>query len=243
MSASSVFTSKPRSGNLLLSTLNDEEYQAIAPRLQTVSLSLKQKLQVRDEAPQYVYFPSTAVVSVLAFMANGSAVEVGTIGNEGFLGIEILIGGEVATETTICQITGESLRMDVEDFREAIAGDTPLRRISQNYMLAYVSMMAQSVACNRLHSIEERFARWILMTHDRVQGDQFDLTQEFISDMLGVHRPSVSLVASTFQQAGYIRYTRGHMSILNRPGLEDVTCECYGTVSKQFERLLGLKRG
>jgi CRP-like cAMP-binding protein len=236
---SSLLASQPRCRNLLLATLTDEQYDAIAPRLHTVQLKTKQVLFERNRPPQYVYFPCGAVLSILAYMVNGAAVEVGTVGNEGFLGIEVLAGGELCTETAVCQVEGNTLRMAVNDFREAIAGDTPLRRVTQRYMLMYLSLVSQSVACNRLHTIEERFARWILMTHDRVEGDHFYLTQEFIADMLGVHRPSVSLVASAFQQAGFIRYSRGRMSILNRQGLEEVACECYGIVSEQVEHLLG----
>jgi len=229
----------PRCRNRLLATLSEEQFGAIAPRLQTVSLTMKQTLFERNTAMQYVYFPCDSVLSVLAYMLDGTGVEVGTVGNEGLIGgIEMLAGAECATETVVCQIEGECLRMRVDDFREAIAGETPLRRITQRYLLVYLNLVSQSVACNRLHTIEERFARWILMIHDRVQGDDFYLTQEFVADMLGVHRPGVSLVAGAFQQAGFIRYTRGHMSILDRHGLEDMACECYGLVKEQFEALL-----
>jgi CRP-like cAMP-binding protein len=231
-----------QSCNHLLATLTEEQYQAVAPRLHQVPLKQKDKLYERNEAPKYVYFPCSAVLSVLASMANGAAVEAGTVGREGFVGIEVLAGGEVSTETVVCQVAGDTLRMSVGDFKEAISGDTPLRNITQRYMLVYLSLVSQSVACNRLHTIEERFARWILMTHDRVDGDNFHLTQEFIADMLGVHRPSVSLVAGAFQQAGFLRYSRGNMSILNRTGLEDIACECYGAVREQFDRLLGPNR-
>lgn len=238
MSISSSFI--PRCENLLLARLSEDEYQALAPGLHPVHTRQKDVLGEREKPLRYVYFPCTSVLSVLAYMSNGTAVEVGTIGNEGFLGIEVLVGGDLSTETTVCQVEGDNLRMSVGDFKEAVVGDTPLRRIAQRYLMAYLSLVSQSVACNRLHTIEERFARWVLMTHDRVKGGQFDLTQEFLADMLGVHRPSVSLVASTFQQAGLIKYSRGHMSILNRRGLEDTACECYEIVSKQFDRLLGL---
>lgn len=233
--------SELRCRNLLLTTLTDEQYDAIAPRVHTVPLKIKQVLFERNQPPQYVYFPCTCVLSILTYMLNGLAVEVGTVGNEGFIGIELLAGGELATETAVCQVEGDALRMTVSDFRKAIVGDTPLRRITQRYMLVYLRLVSQSVACNRLHTIEERFARWILMTHDRVDGDHFYLTQEFIADMLGVHRPSVSLVASAFQQAGLIRYSRGRMSILNRPGLKELACECYGIITEQVDHLLGAK--
>jgi CRP-like cAMP-binding protein len=219
--------------------LTEDEYQALAPRLHPVHTDYKDVVSERGKRIEHVYFPTSSVLSVLAYMSNGAAVEVGTVGREGFFGIEALAGGEISTETTICQVKGDNLRMSARDFREAIAGDTPLRRIAQRYLLVYLSMVSQSVACNRLHTIEERFARWVLMTHDRVIGDEFVLTQEFLADMLGVHRPSVSLVAGAFQQAGLIRYSRGHMEILNRQELENMACECYGVIRKQFDRLKG----
>jgi CRP-like cAMP-binding protein len=236
-------TSAPQCENLLLATLSPDEYKALEPRLHQVHSRLKDIVGERNKPLDYVYFPCSSVLSVLAYMSNGVAVEVGTIGSEGFSGIELLAGGDLSTETTICQIEGDTLRMSARDFKEATAGDTPLRRITQRYLLVYLSIVSQSVACNRLHTIEERFARWVLITHDRVKGDQFHLTQEFLSDMLGVHRPSVSLVAGSFQQAGLLTYSRGRMTILHRQGLEDLACECYGMVSRQFDRLLGVRRG
>ncbi len=173
-------------------------------------------------------------------MQSGAAVEVGTIGREGFFGLELMLGATQWTETTLCQVEGDSLRMSASAFQGAITADTGLRRIAQRYLMAYLALVSQSVACNRLHNIEERFARWVLMTHDRVDGDEFFLTQEFIADMLGVHRPSVSLVAGAFQQAGFIKYSRGAMTIVNREGLEAASCECYRASTDQFARLLAL---
>ncbi|HEX8404240.1 MAG TPA: Crp/Fnr family transcriptional regulator, partial [Duganella sp.] len=190
--------------NHLLASLGDDEYRELAPELQTVHLHRRQVVGERGKAAEYVYFPCGGVLSVLAYMHSGAAVEVGTIGKEGFFGLELLVGGTQWTETTICQVEGGSLRMSACAFRDAIKDDTPLRRVAQRYLMAYLSLVSQSVACNRLHNIEERFARWMLMTHDRVDGDEFFLTQDFIADMLGVHRPSVSLVAGAYQQAGFI---------------------------------------
>lgn len=226
--------------NLLLNMLEDHAYEQVAAQLQLVHLRAKGVIGQRGAVPTHVYFPCTSVFSVLAFMSDGSAVEVGTIGREGFVGLESLAGGEYWTETIICQIEGDSLRMAIGDFKEVVAGDTPLRRIAQRYLLVYLSQVSQSVACNRLHGVEARFARWILMARDRTDNDVFDLTQEFLAGMLGVQRPTVSLVAKTFQQAGLIRYNRGHIQILDRPGLEEAACECYGVVKDQFARLLGV---
>ena len=224
--------------NHLLAALDEAEYRELAPSLQPVHLQRKDVVGERGKAAEYVYFPCGAVLSVLAFMQSGAAVEVGTIGREGFYGLELLVGGKQWTETTVCQVEGDSLRMSASAFKDAIASNTGLRRMAQRYLMAYVALVSQSVACNRLHNIEERFARWVLMTHDRVDDDEFFLTQEFIADMLGVHRPSVSLVAGAFQQAGFIKYSRGAMTILDRDGLEGASCECYAANNEQFARLL-----
>jgi CRP-like cAMP-binding protein len=224
--------------NRLLASLGQADYLKLAPGLSHVHLRRKDVVGERGAPATHVYFPCGSVLSVLAYMHSGAAVEVGTIGREGFFGLELLVGGQHWTETTVCQVEGGSLCMTAAAFRDAVAGDTPLRRITQRYLMAYLALVSQSVACNRLHNIEERFARWVLMTHDRVDGDDFFLTQDFIADMLGVHRPSVSLVAGAFQQAGFIKYSRGAMSILNRQGLEDASCECYAVSANQFARLL-----
>lgn len=226
--------------NALLALLPDEDYEKLAPHLQRVPTPFNTVLFERDKPIDYVYFPCSGAHSVLAVMQDGAMVEVGTVGNEGLSTVEILIGGEVATERVVCQVPGESLRMPAARFREAVAGDTALRRVALRYLQAYLSQVSQSVACNRLHSIEERFARWLLMSHDRSPGYDVQLTQEYLAIMLGVHRPSVSLVARTFQQAGIIKYSRGTITVLDRPALEDACCECYFVVRKQFERTLGI---
>lgn len=231
--------SRSSCGNRLLGGLSDADFDALALSLQLVHLNQRDVIAERGAHTDYVYFPCTAVLSVLSFMEGGAAVEVGTIGKEGFFGIEVLLGNTEWSQNTICQVEGDSLRMSASAFRSATADDSALRRVLQHYLAAYLALVSQSVACNRLHSIEERFARWVLMTQDRVGSDAFFLTQDFIADMLGVHRPSVSLVAGAFQQAGFIRYSRGWMHILNRAGLEEASCECYATNTKQFDALAG----
>jgi CRP-like cAMP-binding protein len=176
-------------------------------------------------------------------MEGGSGVEVGTVGNEGFTCVEALFDARIALETVVCQIEGSSLRIPIEDFRNLISEPGDLTRLLHRSGQAYLSQVSQSVACNRLHSIDMRFARWMLITHDRVQGNEFTLTQEFLAAMLGVHRPSVSTVAGIFQHAGMIKYSRGHMKILDREKLEEASCECYQVVRGHFERLLGTARG
>lgn len=237
MNTSAQKQDEPR--NFLLALLREDEHRALSPYLQRVPSPFGQVLFERDKPINYAYFPLSGAHSVLAVMENGTTVEVGTVGNEGMSTVDLLLGSEVATETTVCQIPGESLRMPAERFRQAVTGDTALRRICSRYMQAYLSQVSQSVACNRLHHVEERFARWVLMSHDRVHQREFQLTQEYLASMLGVHRPSVSLVARTFQQAGILKYHRGVITILDRPALEEACCECYWVVRKQFERFLG----
>jgi CRP-like cAMP-binding protein len=229
--------------NHLLAKLSDEHLAPLCRSLERVHTRLKETLHTQSTPVKYVYFPSSGALSNLIFLVDGSAIEVGTVGNEGFSAIELLVGASVATETCICQIEGESLRMSAADFKQAIDGSTPLRHVAHCYFQGYLAQMSQSVACNRKHSLEARFARWLLLTHDRVQGREFLLTQEFLADMLGVHRPSVSLVAAAFQKAGVIQYNRGHMKILNRAVLEEETCECYAVVRETFKRVLGLPYG
>jgi CRP-like cAMP-binding protein len=190
-----------------------------------------------------VIFPTAGAFLCIVYMEDGSGVEVGTVGNEGFTNIEMLLDATIAIETVVCQVSGASLRMSADDFRTVIPDARALNKILKCSGQAYLAQVSQSVACNRLHSTDIRFARWLLITHDRVQGDEFEITQEFLAAMLGVHRPSVSVVAGLFQQAGIIRYTRGRMKILDRAKLEESACECYATVRGQFERLLGVPRG
>jgi CRP-like cAMP-binding protein len=225
--------------NHILSSLPETEYQALKPALEYFLTPMRTVLFERESEIRYVYFPLSGCHSVLAIMQDGAAVEVGTIGNEGMSTVDVLTGSTIATETTICQIPGASLRIPREKFKQAIEGNNELRRLTYRFLQAYLSQVSQSVACNRLHSTQDRFARWILLSHDRIQGDEFQLTQEYLADMLGVHRPSVSLVARRFQQAGLLDYRRGIIKILDRAGLEEAACECYAVVRKQFARALG----
>ena len=227
-------------GNLLLSRLPEDEYQRIRPHLEWIPCPFKSSFYHRGQPIEFVHFPLGGEHSVLAIMENGAAIEVGTVGFEGFSTIEALTGGREALETVTCQIPGEALRMRLAPFLAAIEDKTALRDLVYRYLYAYLAQVSQAVACNRLHTTEERFAKWLLMCHDRVPGDDIAITQEFLADMLGVHRPSVSLIARGFQQLGLIRYSRGLVVILDRPGLEEASCECYATVRMRFEQAMGI---
>ncbi|GAB3550023.1 Crp/Fnr family transcriptional regulator [Noviherbaspirillum agri] len=229
--------------NRLLARLSDEQYQRLLPLFDLVQTKVKDVLCQQGRPFEYVYFPCNCAHSCTLLMEDGSMVEVGTIGNESHTNVEVLLGATHATETIVCQIAGRSLRMKVGDFREATSTLSPLRHLAECCAQGYLTQVSQSVACNRLHNVEMRFARWLLVTHDRVQDNEFNLTQEFIAAMLGVHRPSVSLVAGMFQQVGLIKYSRGHMKILDREKLEETACECYAAVRKQYQRLFGFPHG
>ncbi len=230
-------------GNRLLNKLTNEQLQVLLPRLEKVHHKIRDVIHERHQPIRYVHFPGNAILSNLLYMEGGTAVEVGTVGNEGISSVELLARASVAIETCVCQVAGDGLRMQTNDFREAISGATPLHHLTECYLQTYLVQLSQSVACNRMHTIEERFARWLLLTHDRVGSDEFFLTQEFIASMLGVHRPSVSLVAGTFQSAGMIKYSRGRITILNRAPLEDTSCECYAAVKAEFLRVLNIPYG
>lgn len=219
--------------------LPNEEYLAIRPSLELVETPLHFKICERDKPIRYAYFPIRGEHSIIATTGDGLGAEVGTVGFEGMSPVDLLMEAEVATETIVCQIAGESLRMPAEHFREFAAGKTVLRRVALRYMQAYLAMASQSVACNALHTLEQRFARWMLISHDRVHGNEFLLTQQYIATMLGTHRSTVSMVAGAFQRSGILQFRRGVITILDREGLENACCECYAICRHQFKRFLG----
>lgn len=186
--------------NHLLAKLTDEQFRPLLPFFDLVEVKLKEVLVRQGDPIEYVYFPSSGAYSCIVYMEDGSGVEVGTVGNEGFANMEILLDATIATETVVCQVTGTSLRMSAHDFRTVMPDARALSRILKCSGQAYLGQVSQSVACNRLHSTDIRFARWLLVTHDRVQGEEFEITQEFLAAMLGVHRPSISVVAACFNK-------------------------------------------
>ncbi len=225
--------------NRLLAALAPEDRAALAPHLEPVALGVGQVLAGPGEAFAHVYFPETAVLSVIARMADGAGVEVGTVGNEGLAGVSVLLDTEASPNETLAQIPGAALRVPAAAFTAAVDARPGLRRLLHRYAQAYLTQVAQGAACNRLHGIEARCARWLLMTHDRVGGaDAFPLTQEFLAIMLGVRRAGVTVAAGALQDAGLIRYRRGGIRVLDRAGLGAAACECYGVVRRQFDRLL-----
>jgi len=226
-------------GNFLLSTLPQHAYELLVPHLEVVTTPLHMALFERGKAIQYAYFPTTGQHSILAPMKDGGMVEVGTVGFEGMASVDLLTGGDVASETGVCEVPGEALRMPARAFKDQLETNAPLRQISLRYFQAYLAQVQQSVACNALHSIDQRFARWVLMCHNRARKQPFQLTQEYLASMLGVHRPTVSLTARKYQDVGMVEYTRGVITVLDEAGMEASACECYHVVKEQFERFLG----
>jgi CRP-like cAMP-binding protein len=227
-----------QSGNKLLNLLPPDVFQELSPHIELVQLSNRDTVFKREREFRYVYFPISSVVSVIMPFRNGNAVEVATVGNEGFACCDALIGGDVAWENFICQLRGQSARMRIATFQEAVAGDTPLRRITQQYMRVYLSQIAQTAACNRLHSTEERFARWTLVMRDRAGSDQFSLNDEFLGYMLGEPRSVVRLVTRTFEHAGLLQYQEGYIKLLNVPEIEGISCECHQAIKKLHQQML-----
>jgi CRP-like cAMP-binding protein len=225
--------------NRLLAALPAEVYDQFVPSLERVSLTLKQMLYQPNHAIAYVYFPLTAVASLVTLMQDGQKVEVATIGNEGMVGLPVFLGAESISAEAFIQIPGEATRMSAVVFRGHALQPGPLQNLLLLYTQALFTQMAQSLACNSLHRIEQRCARWLLMSQDRVRSAQLPLTQEFLAQMLGVRRAGVSEVASRLQQEGLIQYTRGLITILNRAGLEAASCECYATIKQEYDRVLG----
>ena len=227
-------------GNRLLDSLTNAERGDLAPHLELERLELKDLLLEQGKRIYNVYFPITAVASLLNLVEDTSGIEIATVGNEGLVGLSLSWGIDTLNprEFAQCQVPGDALVMDAETFASKVSGDGELTWLVHRYTQAFVTQIGQQVACNGLHTIEERCARWMLLTHDRVGSDEFPLTQEFLAQMLGVRRPSVTVVAGVLQQAGFIRFRRGRITITDRRGLESASCACYGVLREVFDRLV-----
>jgi CRP-like cAMP-binding protein len=225
--------------NRLLAALSLEEYALLVPRLTPVRLRLKDVL-IEPEVPiRDVWFLREGVGSVIAIEQEGGGIEVGTVGCEGFIGLPVLNGADAMPYRVFVQIAGSAWRLSADAFRQLVDERPAVRKLLLRYSQYYTDQVSQSAACNQLHTLEERCARWLLMTHDRVQGDAFELTHEFLSLMLGVRRAGVTVAMGALQGEGLVSYTRGRVTILNRPRLEEVTCGCYHVTRTAFGRLLG----
>ncbi len=225
--------------NKILAALPAEEYARIHPTLVAVSLSVGERLYKTEGRIEYVYFPTTAVVSFVAHLKEGASVEVGLVGNEGMLGIPLILGDNLSPNDAIVQIPRLAMRMKSSALITELKRAEQLRFLLLRFTLASLKQISQTAACNRSHHVAERLARWLLTCHDRVQGEEINVTQEVIAEMLGTRRSGVNEAAMQLQSAGLTRHSRGHITILNRTGLENFACECYAAVKIEFERLLG----
>jgi CRP-like cAMP-binding protein len=230
---------QPSGENRLLAALPGEQLERLTPDLETVDLAFRETLYTPNGPIPYVYFPVSGVCSVIVRMANGAVIEVATVGKEGMVGLPVFLRSGTIPGEAFSQIAGQHLRLAADVLLRETKHGGPLHDLLLRYTQALLTQIAQSAACNRLHSIEQRGARWLLMTHDRVTSDRFPLTQQFLAQMLGVRRAGVSEAASQLQATGLIRYTRGVMTVTDRTGLEAAACECYRVVQREFERLLG----
>jgi CRP-like cAMP-binding protein len=229
-----------QSPNRLLAALRPAEYVRLEPQLRTVPLPHKHELQKAGERARVVYFPGSGVCSVTTVMQDGRMVEVGTIGREGAVNFGAFFAPDVAQAfATIVQVPGESAQaLPIDAYLSEMERKGSLFEAVMRYAQAYTLFTMQAAACNGLHAVEERCAKWLLMTQDRVGADTFQLTQEFFAVMLGVRRATVTVVAKTFQSAGLIQYARGVLTINDRDGLKEASCECYEVVARQFDDLL-----
>lgn len=224
--------------NLLLLALPDGAYVRVAAHLEVIELPFKLVLFEADAKIEYVYFPQSGCLSMITILGDGGAVEVGTVGLEGMVGASFLHGVDSVPTQCIIQVAGVAKRMPRAAFLDALRDDADVASVMHRYAQVWVNQVGQSASCNAAHTVEQRCARWLLMTHDRVQADVLPLTQEFLAVMLGVHRPSVTLAAGALADAGLIQYSRGRITVLDRPGLEAAACECYGAMQSSYHRLL-----
>ena len=228
--------------NRLLASLSASEYAEMSRDLERVELELKQVVFDVDRPIEHVYFPEAAVVSVLSVMADGSAVETATIGHEGMVGLPVFLGTDQMSAQAFCQIPGPASRMSSDAFRSAAERSRTLSLAMQRYTQALFGFVAQNSACNRLHTMPERCARWLLHTHDRVGADEgrneFSLTHQFLSQMLGVRRATVTEAMRVLHDAGAVSYVRGRVVVRDRAALEGIACECYAVITREFDRLL-----
>ena len=236
MPATSSASTAP-TGNLLLSALEAPAYARLLDGAENVELKLREVLYEANAPITHVFFLFRAVASIIAPVGDGASVEVGTVGKEGLVGLPLLFGVDREPAKAFVQVADGALRVTAATFQNAVAESIALRSLFLRYAQSYLSQVSQSSACNRAHSIDERCARWLLMTHDRVGADEFPLTHEFLSYMLGVRRAGVTVAAGILQKAGFIDYTHGRITIVDRVGLEGAACPCYAIIRDSYDGL------
>jgi CRP-like cAMP-binding protein len=233
--------SDPRE-NQLLAGLTDGIFQRWSPNLVPVPMPLGRVLSESADKCPFVYFPTTAIASLLYVMGDGASAAIAIIGNEGMVGISLLMGGDSPSSRTIVQCAGAGYRMDAEYFKKEFSRSSVVLHLALRYTQALITQMAQTAACNRHHSLDHQLCRWLLLSLDRLHVNKLEMTQRLIADMLGVRREGVAQAAQKLQDAGWIHYSRGHITVVNREELEKHSCECYEAVKREYDRLLPKSR-
>ncbi len=230
-------TSDDAKMNHLLAALPEADWQRWRPQLEAVAMPLGQVVYESGSALSHVYFPTTAIVSLLYVMESGASAEIAVVGNEGIVGISLFMGGESTPSRAVVQSAGRGYRLTDAVIKDEFTR-TPVLHLLLRYTQALITQMSQTAVCNRHHSLDQQLCRWLLLSLDRLQGNELVMTQELIANMLGVRREGVTDGALKLQKAGLIRYARGHITVTDRPGLERRCCECYAVVKKEYDRLL-----
>jgi len=224
--------------NHLLAALPESEWASWRSQLESVEMPLGQVICESGSTLSHVYFPTTAIVSLLYVMTNGAAAEIAVVGNEGIVGISLFMGGDSTPSRAVVQSAGLGLRLKAEIMKDSFNRSGPVLHLLLRYTQALITQMAQTAVCNRHHSLDQQLCRWLLLSLDRLRSNELVMTQELIANMLGVRREGVTEGASKLQQLGLIRYVRGHITVLDRVGLEARSCECYSVVKREYDRLL-----
>jgi CRP-like cAMP-binding protein len=230
-------STEPRN-NFLLAALPDPEWRRWQQLLEKVEMPLGEVLYESGATLTHVYFPTTSIVSLLYVMENGASAEIAVVGNEGLVGVALFMGGESTPSRAVVQSAGHGFRLKAQWMKDEFNRAGPVLHLLLRYTQALITQMSQTAVCNRHHSLDQQLCRWLLLSLDRLQGNELVMTQELISNMLGVRREGVTEAANKLQQAGLISYARGRITVLDRAGLEKRTCECYAVVKHEYDRLL-----
>ena len=224
--------------NQLLAALPVSEWQRWQPHMSVMDLRLGQVLYESGGVMQHAFFPVNAIVSLLYVLENGSSAEIAVVGNEGMVGVSLFMGGETTPSRAVVQSAGKCVRLSAYKLKKEFDNSLPVMHLLLRYTQALITQMTQTAVCNRHHSLDQQLCRWLLLSMDRLKGNHLVMTQELIANMLGVRREGVTSAAGRLQKAGLVSYTRGKIEVLDRPGLELRTCECYAVVKKEYDRLL-----
>jgi CRP-like cAMP-binding protein len=232
-------SNEQKTGNRLLDALSPRTLAGLQPHFETVPLETNKVLHQPGAKADYVFFPTSGVISIIVMTADGAAVETAMAGKEGMFSVSVVLEDDCPSQKALVQLGGSAIRMRSSQIEQAVAEDAEVRRVLLRYAQAILTTSAQAAACNRLHQLEQRCARWLLSARDRAESDTFHITHEFLATMLGVRRPGVTVAVQNFRDSGLIAYSHGTMSVLDRAGLEKASCECYQVIQDEFRRLLG----